>query len=119
MNNDVLKLNVSSNFSLNNNNEADININLTNPPVSTTGSVNGVVYDTTLLTGNVVSGATVKVFKTDGTPFAHTVTAEDGSYTISDLPMGIYTIAAVKDGNYLSVDVPLTISNIIPVAISS
>lgn len=117
MNNDVLKLNVSSNFSLNNN-EADININLTNPPVSTTGSVNGVVYDTTLLTSNVVSGATVKVFKTDGTPFAHTVTAEDGSYTISDLPMGIYTIAAVKDGNYLSVDVPLTISNIIPVAIN-
>ena len=31
--------------------------------------------------------------------------------------MGIYTIAAVKDGNYLSQDLPLTISSTLPVTI--
>ena len=118
MNNDILKLNVSNSFTLTNNNEADINLNLNPPSMSTTGSVNGVVYDTTLLTGNVVPGATVKVFTTDGTPFAHTITDENGNYTISDLPIGIYTISAVKDGTYLSVDTPLTISNTLPVTVN-
>ena len=117
MNNDTLELKVSNTFTLANNNEADINLNLSLPPISTTGSVSGTIYDTTLLTGQVVAGATVKVFK-DGTPYAHTVSATDGTYTISDLPMGIYTIAAVKDGNYLSADVPLTISSILPVTIN-
>ena len=118
MNNDILKLNVSNSFTLTNNNEADINLNLNPLSMSTTGSVNGVVYDTTLLTGNVVPGATVKVFTTDGTPFAHTITDENGNYTISDLPIGIYTISAVKDGTYLSVDTPLTISNTLPVTVN-
>lgn len=117
MNNDTLELKVSNTFTLANNNEADINLNLSLPPISTTGSVSGTIYDTTLLTGQVVAGATVKVFK-DGTPYAHTVSATDGTYTISNLPMGIYTIAAVKDGNYLSADVPLTISSILPVKIN-
>lgn len=117
MNNDTFELKVSNTFTLANNNEADINLNLSLPPISTTGSVSGTIYDTTLLTGQVVAGATVKVFK-DGTPYAHTVSATDGTYTISDLPMGIYTIAAVKDGNYLSADVPLTISSILPVTIN-
>ncbi len=117
MNNDTFELKVSNTFTLANNNEADINLNLSLPPISTTGSVSGTIYDTTLLTGQVVAGATVKVFK-DGTPYAHTVSATDGTYTISDLPMGIYTIAAVKDGNYLSADVPLTISSILPVKIN-
>lgn len=118
MNNDMLKLNVSSTFTLANNNEADINLNLTPPNITTTGSVSGTIYDTTILTGNVVPGATVKVFSSDGTPYAHTVSGIDGSYTISDLPMGIYTIAAVKDGNYLSSSVPLTISSILPITIN-
>ena len=118
INNDILKLNVSNNFTLANNNEADINLNLNPPSMSTTGSVNGVVYDTTLLTGSVVPGATVKVFTTDGTPFAHTITDENGNYTISDLPIGIYTISAVKDGSYLSVDTPLTISNTLPITVN-
>ncbi len=118
MNNDTLKLNVSNSFTLANNNEADINLNLTPPPINTNGSVTGTVYDTTLLTGKVVSGATVKVFTKDGTPYAHTITDTNGAYTISDLPMGIYSIAAVKNGNYLSTEIPLTISNVLPVTIN-
>lgn len=117
MNDDTLKLNVSSTFTLTDNNEANINLNLTPPTVATEGTVTGTVYDTTLLTGTVVPGATVKVFTTDGTPYAHTITDINGQYTISDLPMGIYTIAAVKDGNYLSTDLPLTISSTTPVTI--
>lgn len=118
MNNDKFKLNVSKSFKLANNNEADINLNLTSPIINDKGSVSGTVYDTTLLTGKVVPGATVKVFTSDGTPYAHTVTDSDGKYTISDLPMGIYKIAAVKDGNYLSTDMPLTISNVLPITIN-
>lgn len=118
MNDDTLKLNVSSTFTLADNNEANINLNLTPPTVTTEGTVTGTVYDTTLLTGTVVPGATVKVFTTDGTPYAHTITDMDGRYTISDLPMGIYTIAAVKDGNYLSKEIPLTISSTLPVTIN-
>ena len=118
MNNDTLKLNASSIFTLANNNEANINLNLTPPSVNTNGSVFGTVYDTTLLTGEVVPGATVKVFSADGTPYAHTISGIDGTYTISDLPMGIYTIAAVKDGNYLSISSPLTISSNLPVTIN-
>ena len=63
-------------------------------------------------------GATVKVFTDDGTPFMHTITKDDGTFTINDLPLGTYTITAVKDGNYLSVDQPLIISNVIPVTIN-
>lgn len=118
MNNDTLKLNVSNSFTLANNNEADINLNLTTPSITTNGSVTGTVYDTTLLTGKVVSGVTVKVFTADGTPYAHTITDTNGAYTISDLPMGIYSIATVKDGNYLSTEIPLTISNTLPVTIN-
>lgn len=118
MNNDTLKLNVSNSFTLANNNETDINLNLTPPPINTNGSVTGTVYDTTLLTGKVVSGATVKVFTADGTPYAHTITDTNGAYRISDLPMGIYSIATVKDGNYLSTEIPLTISNVLPVTIN-
>lgn len=117
MNDDTLKLNVSSTFTLVDNNEANINLNLAPPTVTTESTVTGTVYDTTLLTGAVVPGATVKVFTTDGTPYAHTITDINGQYTISDLPMGIYTIAAVKDGNYLSQDLPLTISSTLPVTI--
>lgn len=117
MNDDKLKLNVSKVFTLVDNNEANINLNLTPSIITKEGTVTGTVYDTTLLTGRVVPGATVKVFTTDGTPYAHTITDKNGQYTISDLPMGIYTIAAVKDGNYLSQDLPLTISSTLPVTI--
>lgn len=118
MNDDTLKLNVSKAFTLADNNEANIDLNLTPSIITQEGTVTGTVYDTTLLTGRVVPGATVKVFTTDGTPYAHTITDKNGQYTISDLPMGIYTIAAVKDGNYLSKDIPLTISNTLPVTIN-
>lgn len=117
MNSDKLELSASESFELKNS-EQDINLNLSNATTITTGSVKGKVYDTTLLTGNVVSGATVKVFKSDGTPYNHTVTNGDGSYTIGSLPLGVYLISAVKDGYILSVGLTLPISTIIPVTMN-
>ncbi|MCI6107264.1 MAG: hypothetical protein PUE33_02235 [bacterium] len=46
MNDDTLKLNVSSTFTLVDNNEANINLNLAPPTVTTEGTVTGTVYDT-------------------------------------------------------------------------
>ena len=48
MNDDTLKLNVSSTFTVVDNNEANININLNlaPPTVTTEGTVTGTVYDT-------------------------------------------------------------------------
>ena len=118
MNQDKLKLFASTSFDLTGEQEQNMDLNLETAVLPTTGSVTGTVYDTTLLTGTVVPGATVKVFNSDGTPFMHTISQADGSYTISDLPLGTYTITAVKDGNYLSVDQPLIISNVVPVTIN-
>lgn len=83
--------------------------------ISKYGSVNGTVYDEVLLTGNKVSEATVKVFKEDGTPYMHTITDLNGNYTISELPIGIYKIAAVKDGYLLSNMINITITDILPI----
>lgn len=114
MEKDKLKLNVSSQFVLKNN-EENIDLKLTEGVNITGGSVSGIVYDTTLLTGEVVNDATVKVFTAEGVPYAHTLTSEDGKYTIGNLPIGMYLIAATKDGYILSEDLPLTITNTIPV----
>lgn len=118
MNQDKLKLFASTSFDLTGEQEQNMDLNLETAVLPTTGSVTGTIYDTTLLTGTVVPGATVKVFNSDGTPFMHTISQADGTYTISDLPLGTYTISAVKDGNYLSVDVPLIISSTTPVTIN-
>lgn len=83
--------------------------------ISKYGSVNGTVYDEVLLTGNKVSEATVKVFKEDVTPYMHTITDLNGNYTISELPIGIYKIAAVKDGYLLSNMINITITDILPI----
>lgn len=113
--NSNLQLNVSEQFILNNN-EENINLNLNPNFVNNTGSVYGTVYDTTLL-GTPVIQATVKVFTSDGIPYQHTLTDVNGNYTIDNLPTGVYTIVAVKDGYILSEDIPLVITNTIPVKI--
>lgn len=118
MNQDKLKLFASTTFDLVEEQKQNLDIKLEQAETLNNGSVTGTVYDTTILTGNIVPGATVKVFTDDGTPFMHTITKDDGTFTINDLPLGTYTITAVKDGNYLSVDQPLIISNVIPVTIN-
>ncbi len=113
---DDLKLNVSTNFDLLNNNEKDVTLILEDATKKETGSVTGTVFDTSL-TGEVVVGATVKVFLEDGTPYMHTLTDNLGNYSINDLPIGIYKIAAVKNGYLLSNMISLTISDIVPIKV--
>ena len=113
MENELLNLNVSNEFILNNN-EENIDLSLNQETSSNNGSVTGTVYDTVVGTGTPVSGATVKAFTSDGIPYAHTITAADGTYTIDNLPIGMYLVAATKEGYTLSLDVPLTVSNTIP-----
>jgi 5-hydroxyisourate hydrolase-like protein (transthyretin family) len=108
MNSDELELIFSSSFDLENS-EKDVNLSLDTNNISTTGSVTGTVRDTG---GNLVSGATVKVFQLDGTPLAHTVTGSDGTYTIGNLPMGIYLLSTVKDGYVMSVTMNLALTEI-------
>lgn len=117
MNSDKLDLSASEAFDLKNS-EQDISLNLATATAITTGSVKGKVYDSTLTTGNIVDGATVKVFKTDGTPYAHTLSSEDGNYTIRNLPLGVYLISAVKEGYIMSVGLTLPVTSIVPITVN-
>lgn len=77
--------------------EADINLTL--PPVPTaTATVFGTVTDG----ADPIPDATVKLFDSLGAPYQHTVTDENGAYTLEGIPAGTYTVAGVKDGYLLS-----------------
>ena len=88
MNDYNLKLNVSKKFILNNN-EENINLNLEKNEIYNNGSVYGTVYDGTL-SDPPLTGATVKVFTSDGIPYQLTLTDSKGKYTIGNLPIGTY-----------------------------
>src|SRR6202140_3744171 len=61
----------------------------------TLGAINGTVTDSS---GGVVSKATVKVHNT-GTNLEQTATTkDDGSYSITDLPIGTYMMTFSRDG---------------------
>lgn len=94
---DLLQLQYSQNFPISGMQEADINLTL--PPVPTaTATVFGTVTDGT----DPIPDATVKLFDSLGTPYQHTVTDENGAYTLEGIPAGTYTVAGVKDGYLLS-----------------
>lgn len=93
----------------------NINLTLSDNLTETLGGVNGVVYDTTLLTGNVVEWATVKIFKEDGTSYMYTLMDVNHSYPISNIELGIYKIFAVKDGYLLSENTLLVATSILPI----
>lgn len=94
---DLLQLQYSQNFPISGMQEADINLTL--PPVPTaTTTVFGTVTDGT----DPIPDATVKLFDSLGAPYQHTVTDENGAYTLEGIPAGTYTVAGVKDGYLLS-----------------
>ncbi|HJB79852.1 carboxypeptidase-like regulatory domain-containing protein [uncultured Flavonifractor sp.] len=94
---DLLGLEYSASFTLQGIQEADINLEL--PPVSGgSATVYGTVTDGT----DPLADATVKLFDSTGAPFQHTLTDASGQYSMSGIPAGTYTIAAVKDGYRLS-----------------
>lgn len=102
---DLFNLQYSSSFDIQGLQEADINLNLT-PSSGTQASVFGVVTD-----GQTpIPNATVKLFDRNGVPFRHTMTDTNGAYAMDGVPIGTYTIAAVKDGYRLSDAAGLTLS---------
>ena len=78
------------------------------PPAPTVlATVYGTVTDGT----NPVPGATVKLFDSAGMPYQHTVTDLAGSYTLSGIPAGTYSIGAVSSDSRLSSLTGVTLSN--------
>lgn len=102
---DFLGLKYSEDFSITGLEEANVDLNL-NPAAQTGGTVYGTVTD-----GSVpIPDATVKLFDSTGMPYKHTITGEDGTYTLSEIPQGTYSLGAVKDGYLLSDAAGVTLS---------
>lgn len=94
---DLLSLQYSENFQIEGLQEANVDLQL--PPAAITlATVTGVVTDGT----DPIAGATVKLFDSAGMPYKHTLTDGTGSFTITGIPAGTYSLAAVKDGYRLS-----------------
>lgn len=94
---DLLNLQYSEKFEIQGIQEANIDLELT-PSTPSTGTVYGVVGDGV----NPIPNATVKLFDSKGMPYKHTITDVDGSYSMTDIPAGTYSLGAVKEGYLLS-----------------
>ena len=94
---DLLSLQYSEYFQIEGLQEANVDLQL--PPAAITlATVTGVVTDGT----DPIVDATVKLFDSAGMPYKHTLTDGTGSFTITGIPAGTYSLAAVKDGYRLS-----------------
>ncbi len=96
---DTFKLNFSEKITLASEQEHLQDLNLEEAPTITTSGVTGKVKDQS---GNLISGATVKLFDTTFNPLTHTTTNENGEYIFQDIENGHYHVYAVKDGYSLS-----------------
>lgn len=68
-------------------------------PIPDDGGITGVVVDES---GDPVDGATVKIFDLNFNPVKHTMTDEEGNYSITGIKEGSYQVYAIKDGYKLS-----------------
>lgn len=102
---DLLGLQYSQPFAVEGMQEADINLSLS-PAAGSFATLYGQVTDGTV----PVLGATVKIFDDKGVPFKHTMTDDNGEYTMDGIPAGTYTVAAVKQGYRLSPAVGVTLA---------
>ena len=103
---DLLELKYSQNFAIKGMQEADIDLNLKSATNKST-TVHGKVTDGT----NPISNATVKLFDSKGLPFKHTLTDENGDYSMDGVPAGTYSLGTVKAGYRLSDTVGVTLSD--------
>lgn len=102
---DLLGLQYSGDFSIKGLQEADIDLNL-NLVSNKSATVHGNITD-----GKVpISNATVKLFDSKGLPFKHTLTNENGLYSMDGIPAGTYSVGTVKEGYRLSDTVGVTLS---------
>lgn len=112
---DLLGLEYSTSFELQGIQEADINLELL-PASAGAATVYGTVTDGK----EPLANATVKLFLSTGVPFQHTMTDEQGRYSMNGIPAGTYTVGAVKEGFRLSsaMGVALTAGNTTQVDLS-
>lgn len=102
---DLLSLQYSQNFDIQGMQEVNVDLEL--PPASTSlATVYGVVTDGTA----PLADATVKLFDSAGQPYQHTLTDAAGAYTLTGIPTGTYSLAAVKEGYLLSDAAGVTLS---------
>ena len=102
---DLLSLQYSQNFDIQGMQEVNVDLEL--PPASTSlATVYGVVTDGTA----PLADATVKLFYSAGQPYQHTLTDAAGAYTLTGIPAGTYSLAAVKEGYLLSDAAGVTLS---------
>lgn len=94
---DLLSLQYSEQFGIQGIQEANIDLELTPAPASS-GTVYGTVTDGTA----PIPNATVKLFDSAGMPYKHTLTDGTGAFSMTDIPAGTYTLAAVAEGYRLS-----------------
>lgn len=102
---DLSGLEYSADFNLQGIQEVDINLNLTPAPPAT-ATVTGTVTDGT----DPIPNATIKLFDSKGMPFQHTLSGDDGQYTLNDVPVGSYTISAVAENYLLSAPVGVVVT---------
>ena len=102
---DLLSLQYSQKFEIQGTQEANVDLELPPVPVSS-ATVYGTVTDGT----SPIADATVKLFDSAGMPYRHTLTDENGAFSISDIPTGTYSLAAVKVGYRLSDAAGVTLS---------
>lgn len=102
---DLLGLKYSQNFSIQGMQEADIDLNLT-PASASSATVHGTVTDGK----KPITNATVKLFDSKGQPFKHTLTDDEGEYSMDGVSGGTYSIGAVQKGYRLSSTVGVTLS---------
>ena len=94
---DLLGLKYSQNFMIQGMQEADIDLSLS-PAAGSSATVHGKVTDGT----TPIPNATVKLFDSKGVPFKHTLTDDNGEYTMDGVPAGTYSVGTVKTGYRLS-----------------
>lgn len=94
---DPLSLQYSEQFGIQGIQEANIDLELPPAPASS-GTVYGTVTDGTA----PIPNATVKLFDSAGMPYKHTLTDGTGAFSMTDIPAGTYTLAAVAEGYRLS-----------------
>lgn len=96
---DLYDLNYSDKFQIENYQEQNIDIELEDSQQGSS-TITGIVLDND---GVKVDNATIKIFDSNGEPYLHTITDNDGRYTFSGLKSGSYFISCVKDGIVLTV----------------
>ena len=103
---DLFTLEYSPGFEIQGTQEANIDLELTAANTNS-ATVYGTVTDGT----SPIANATVKLFDSVGLPYKHTLTDASGSYFLTDIPAGTYSLAAVADGYLLSDAAGITLSN--------